>query len=213
MKHIKLFEGYGKPTLCDKTFDDLKTKATPNTSWTLTKKDGEWSLTLGDFCTKDIIIYGVTQPLTDNLETSVIRIDDTKNKIYFNGFNVGSKNNQPSTGTEQSVVEGCPTTANYEFFQNMFIQYPSSRYKEIKLDTNKNIISISLSEDGIKVMKEYKCQSHIKFDTNQDLTTTIPDLTGYTDVLYIVGITENKVLSIRGGFYLNKGKPFTIQLN
>jgi len=125
---------------------------------------------------------------------------------------VGPKNNQ-STTDPQSVVEGCPTTANYEFFQNMFIQNPTSRYKEIKLDTNKNIISISLSEDGMKVMKEYKCKSPIKFDTNQDLVTTIPDLTGYTDKLYIVGITENKVLSIRGGFTLNYQKPFPIQLN
>ena len=114
---------------------------------------------------------------------------------------------------EQEKMVGCPSVANLKFFQYIFKEYPTSRYKEIKLDEDYNILSITLSSKGTTdtLLKMYKCQSPIKFDTTQDLKSTLPSLEGYTDKLYIVGLKNNS-LSIRGGFYLNNQKPFTINL-
>ncbi len=79
-------------TSCDKTFDELKTNAPTNTSWTLQKIEGVWTLSSGDFCTKDITIYGAGRSLSSgNISTSYERIDDVKNRVYFSGFNVGPK--------------------------------------------------------------------------------------------------------------------------
>ena len=59
-------------TSCDKTFDELKTNAPTNTSWTLQKIEGVWTLSSGDFCTKDITIYGAGkfQPYHDEIPGS-----------------------------------------------------------------------------------------------------------------------------------------------
>jgi len=79
-------------TSCDKTFDELKTNVPTNTSWTLQKIEGVWTLSSGDFCTKDIIIYGAGRSLSSgNINTRYERIDDVKNRVYFSGFNVGPK--------------------------------------------------------------------------------------------------------------------------
>ena len=205
-------------TSCDKTFDEIKTKASPNTSWDLSKKDGKWSLSSGDFCTNDIVVYGASVSLKNGITTSVVNVDNKKNRIFFDGFNVGSiadrqKKQKENEGLEEEKMVGCPSVANLKFFQNIFKEYPTSRYKEIKLDEDYNILSITLSSKGTAdtLLKMYKCQSPIKFDTTQDLKSTLPSLEGYTDKLYIVGLKNNS-LSIRGGFYLNNQKPFTINL-
>jgi hypothetical protein len=82
-------------TTCDKTFDELKTKVLETHNWTLEKKDGSWTLSTDGFCTKNIILYGVKTSLSSNsVPATYSSIDKTKNRIYFNEFNVGPSNTQ-----------------------------------------------------------------------------------------------------------------------
>ena len=75
---------------CNNTFDELKDKVNTVKQWTLKKTDGVWSLSNGNFCTKDITLYGVRAPIEDSGQTDIFqRYDQVENMIYFETFNVG----------------------------------------------------------------------------------------------------------------------------
>jgi hypothetical protein len=199
-------------TTCDKTFDDLKNKVLETDNWTLEKKDGSWTLSTDGFCTKDIVLYGVKTSLSSSsIPATYSSVDETKNRIYFNDFNVGPSNTQEDNTDQQTSVE-CPVVMDYNFFSSIFNEFPNAKYKQIEWDEKRNIKKLTLSSDGRDVLKSYVCSSPSKLDTTDDLNTLIPGVR-WGDAMTINSVSPEKELIINGGFYVNKGQPFKIKLN